>query len=66
MLASSGALLADNVLFNGYVEILPDKKDRAYGMANNMNKFLKSLFSDGDFESVILDVGDGLSLSVKK
>ena len=35
-------------------------------MANNMNKFLKSLFSDGDFESVILDVGDGLSLSVKK
>ena len=66
MLASGGALLADNVLFHGYVENLPDKKDRAYGMANNMNKFLKSLFSDGDFESVILDVGDGLSLSVKK
>lgn len=65
MLVKGGVLLADNVLFHGYVENLPSKKDRAYGMANNMNKFLDRLFADGDFQSVMLDVGDGLSLSVK-
>ena len=66
MMNDGGVLVADNVLFHGYVENLPPKKDRAYGMALNMNKFLNDLFADGDFESVILEVGDGISLSVKK
>ena len=66
MMNDGGVLIADNVLFHGYVENLPSKKDRAFGMATNMNKFLDSLFADKDFESVILEVGDGVSIAVKK
>ena len=66
MLVKGGVLMSDNVLFHGYVENLPSKKDRAFGMAYNMNKFLDSLFSDEAFESVVLEIGDGVSLSVKK
>lgn len=66
MLVKGGVLMSDNVLFHGYVENLPSKKDRAFGMAYNMNKFLDSLFSDEAFDSVVLEIGDGVSLSVKK
>lgn len=66
MLVKGGVLMSDNVLFHGYVENLPSKKDRAFGMAYNMNKFLDSLFSDEALDSVVLEIGDGVSLSVKK
>ena len=66
MMKSGAVLLADNVMFHGYVENIPHKKDRAYGIAVKMNEFLHSLLSDKDFESVVLEVGDGVSLSVLK
>lgn len=68
MLASGGILLSDNVLFHGFVEGLPrlTRKHRAYGIATHMNKFLDELMADNDFESVILEIGDGVALSVKK
>lgn len=68
MLAPGGILLSDNVLFHGFVEGLPrlTRKHRAYGIATHMNKFLDELMADNDFESVILEIGDGVALSVKK
>lgn len=68
MLAPGGVLLSDNVLFHGFVEGLPrlTRKHRAYGIATHMNKFLDELMADDDFESVILEIGDGVALSVKK
>lgn len=66
MLASGGVLVSDNVLFHGCVENLPSKKHRSYGMVSFLNKFLDDLFSDVDFDSVLLEIGDGVAVSVKK
>jgi len=68
MLKKDGILLSDNVLFHGFVEGMPrlTRKHRAFGIATHMNKFLDKLMADDDFESVILEIGDGVALSVKK
>lgn len=66
LLASGGVLVSDNVLFHGYVENMPVRRHRAYGLAQKLNEFLHDLFADDDFESVLLEIGDGVSVSVKK
>ena len=68
MLKKDGILMSDNVLFHGFVEGLPGltRKHRAFGIATHLNMFLDKLMADDDFESVILEIGDGVALSVKK
>ncbi len=68
MLKKDGILMSDNVLFHGFVEGLPrlTRKHRAFGISTHLNMFLDKLMADDDFESVILEIGDGVALSVKK
>lgn len=63
-LADGGILFADNVLFHGYIE---QKKIYAKkgSIIRNMRKFLTELQKETRLDSVLLDNGDGITISKK-
>lgn len=65
LLSPGGLLVADNVLFRGMValEEVPDKYKRGVG---NLRQFLDELTNHPQLETVILPLGDGVSLSQKR
>ena len=59
-----GVLVSDNVLFDGRVtNDTPSRKFRT--IVVNMREYLKCLTEDDCFQTSLLSVGDGLTLSVK-
>ncbi|HBF86961.1 MAG TPA: hypothetical protein DDW54_04700 [Clostridiales bacterium] len=66
ILNQNGVIFADNVLFRGYVtgEVKPPHRHNT--ITKNMREFLETIVSDKDFITTISDVGDGISVSVKK
>lgn len=66
MLALSGILICDNVLFNGMVSGEVETIKKKATIVNSLDMFLKALENDSDFMTSILPVGDGVSLSIKK
>ncbi|MDD4291911.1 MAG: O-methyltransferase [Clostridia bacterium] len=66
LLEVGGVLVCDNVLFRGLVLNQPDKRHRKITIARNLHSFIEALISDERLESTVLDVGDGISVSVKK
>ena len=63
MLNDGGVLFADNVHFKGMVfweGVIPHRKRT---IVVNLRKYLEAVKTDKDFDSVELDVGDGVTVS---
>ncbi|HPO49113.1 MAG TPA: class I SAM-dependent methyltransferase [Spirochaetota bacterium] len=64
-LNKGGVLIGDNIIFSGrVVEGNPEKK-YVKGVSS-IKKYNLELSSDGDFKTLFLNIGDGISLSLKK
>lgn len=66
MLRSGGVIFCDNVLFRDYISGEVKNPHRMQTIVNNMRDFLDVLSKDTDFTTTLLDVGDGVTVSVKK
>ena len=66
-LKSGGIIVCDNLLFHGLVEN-PEKTDskRLKSLVKKVDNFNKELINHEEFETYIYDIGDGLSISIKK
>ena len=60
-----GVIIADNVLYKGYV-MSDYNKHKQRTAVRNLREFLKEIQEHPDFETEILEVGDGLSISKKR
>lgn len=65
MLNSNGIILADNVLYKGYV-MSDYNKHKQRTAVRNLREFLKELDEDEELEVKVLEVGDGLAIAKKK
>ncbi|SER72434.1 O-methyltransferase [Salipaludibacillus aurantiacus] len=67
MVKEGGLIFSDNVLFKGFVsgEKEPESR-RLSSMVNKLRKFNDKLMKDPRFDSVLLPVGDGLMVNVKR
>lgn len=64
LLKPGGLLVCDNVIFYGKIYDAPEEAPRKHrAIITNLRAFLEKLFSDSDFTSTILDIGDGVTLS---
>jgi len=67
LLKPDGILLADNISQRGLLkqsyETIEKRQRTIY---NNMNKFIEAIKTDPSFHSTIVEIGDGLSVSIKK
>ena len=64
MLAENGIILADNVLYKGYV-MSDYNKHKQRTAVRNLREFLAELQQNEDLETEILEVGDGLAIARK-
>lgn len=64
MLKSDGIIIADNVLYKGYV-MSDYNKHKQRTAVRNLREFLKELEEDSTLEMQILEVGDGLAIAKK-
>ena len=64
LLKRGGYLFSDDILLFGYVLGEPPKKRKM--LAEHIREYLALLEGDGDFETEILPIGEGLALSRKK
>lgn len=66
LLNTQGILIADNVLFNGYVaKGIPDIR-RNKTIITRLAEFLNMLQNNEDLNTVILPISDGVTISYKK
>lgn len=66
-LHENGLLICDNVIFYGKIFDTPEEAPHKHRtIVSNMRSFLQRLFADPDYTSVILDTGDGMTVSIKK
>lgn len=64
-LNNNGILICDNILFNG--RVVQDKLEEKYlNGVSYLKKFNKKLVDEKELETIFLNIGDGLSISVKK
>ncbi len=65
-LNKGGIIVADNLYFHGMVtgKILVSKGCRA--MIKGLKKYIDAIVTDDELDSKILDIGDGLGISIKK
>lgn len=66
MLNVGGTLFCDNVLFRDYISGEVKNPHRMQTIVNNMRDFLDVISKDEDMTTSLLDVGDGVTISVKK
>lgn len=66
LLRNEGIILADNVLYKGYV--LSDyNKHKQRTAVNHLREYIKEIDENPNFESKLLEVGDGLAITkIKK
>ena len=64
MLADNGIILADNVLYKGYV-MSDYNKHKQRTAVRNLREFLKELDDNEELEVEVLEVGDGLAIAKK-
>lgn len=64
-LKSKGLVVCDNVLFRGFVKAPELAPKRLQKMAEKMHAFNLWLHAHPDYQTVLLPVGDGLSVSIK-
>ena len=65
MLAPKGVIFADNILYKGYV-MSDYNKHKQRTAVRNLREYIKETTENPDFDTEILEVGDGLAVSMKK
>ena len=65
MLKSNGVILADNILYKGYV-MSDYNKHKQRTAVRNLREYIKEVTEDPNLETEILEVGDGLAVSRRK
>ncbi len=67
LLKSGGVLLADNVLFRGYVKNLSAATKRYKTIALRLKKFIDAFMSHTDLTGTeLIDIEDGMAFAIKK
>jgi len=66
LLNENGVLFCDNVLFRGYVEGIEETPKKYKSIVNNIKIFLEMLKNEKRLETVVLNIGDGVSISVRR
>ena len=64
MLNNSGIIIADNVLYKGYV-MSDYNKHKQRTAVRNLREYIKETTENPELETQILEVGDGLAISKK-
>lgn len=64
LLKGGGVLLSDDILLFGWVLGEPPKKRRV--LAEHIREYLRLLETDEDFQTEILDLAEGLAVSIKR
>lgn len=62
MIKSTGVILADNILYKGYV-MSDYNKHKQRTAVRNLREYIKEVTEDPNIETEILEVGDGLAVS---
>ena len=62
MLKPNGVILADNILYKGYV-MSDYNKHKQRTAVRNLREYIKEVTEDPNLETEILEVGDGLAIS---
>ena len=66
-LISGGVVICDNLLFHGMIENQDEiDSKRLKNLVKKIDDFNHKLIEHDDFESYIYEIGDGLSISIKK
>ena len=65
-LADGAVVVCDNVLFRGYLDDPSSCPRRMKTITANMTEFLTDMTKAEDFDTVVVENGDGLSISVHK
>ena len=65
MLKPNGVILADNILYKGYV-MSDYNKHKQRTAVRNLREYIKEVTEDPNLETEILEVGDGLAVSRRK
>ena len=65
MLKLNGVILADNILYKGYV-MSDYNKHKQRTAVRNLREYIKEVTEDPNLETEILEVGDGLAVSKHK
>lgn len=69
LLSKHGAVVCDNMLFHGLVEDSEGYQNQTRavrGLIRKLANFHKALLENKDYKTSIYDIGDGMSISVKK
>jgi predicted O-methyltransferase YrrM len=68
LLNEQGMIVTDNVLFKGLVAVSNEEieQKRLRSLVNKIRNYNKWLMSHNDYHTVILPIGDGVAISVKK
>ena len=65
MLNDNGIIFADNILYKGYV-MSDYNKHKQRTAVRNLREYIAETTGNPELETEILDVGDGLAISIKK
>ena len=65
MLADRGIILADNILYKGYV-MSDYNKHKQRTAVRNLREYIKEVTENENLETEILEVGDGLAITKLK
>ena len=65
MLNNDGTILADNILYKGYV-MSDYNKHKQRTAVRNLREYIKEVTENPNFETEILEIGDGLAVSKLK
>ncbi|TFB24888.1 O-methyltransferase [Filobacillus milosensis] len=65
-LVTGGLMVIDNVLFKGYVSKEVQDKDRLVKLGEKINRFNKWLIQHQEYDTTILETGDGVALALKR
>ncbi len=65
MLENNGVIIADNVLYKGYV-MSDYNKHKQRTAVRNLREYIARVNEDSNLDTQILEVGDGLAISYKK
>ena len=65
MIKTNGIIFADNILYKGYV-MSDYNKHKQRTAVRNLREYIKEISENPDLETEILEVGDGLAITIVK
>ncbi|MCD8200554.1 MAG: O-methyltransferase [Clostridia bacterium] len=66
LLLTGGVIFADDVLFNGYVTGEVETPPKRRSIVGHIKKYIEAVTGDSGLYTTIVNIGDGVALSVKK